>query len=92
MWALAMGETKTLKCAPEDAYGMVDPANVMKVPKKDVVDAVGRGESCLRGAGGACAPHRAAMNLLSILAAAFHRGVPSRHSIAAFQLRHSNSQ
>jgi len=39
--AMAVGETKTLKCAPEEAYGTADPANVMKVPKKDVVDAVG---------------------------------------------------
>ena len=38
---MKVGDTKTLKCAPADAYGEVNPANVMKVPKQEVMDAVG---------------------------------------------------
>ena len=38
---MKVGDTKTLKCAPADAYGEINPANVMKVPKKEVMDAVG---------------------------------------------------
>ena len=38
---MKVGETKALKCPPADAYGEVNEANVMKVPKKEVVDAVG---------------------------------------------------
>ena len=38
---MAVGETKSLKCPPADAYGEVNEANVMKVPKAEVVDAVG---------------------------------------------------
>jgi len=38
---MAVGETKALKCAPAEAYGEVNTENVMKVPKKEVVDAVG---------------------------------------------------
>ena len=38
---MKIGDTKTLKCAPADAYGEINPANVMKVPKQEVMDAVG---------------------------------------------------
>ena len=33
---MAVGEKKALKCKPEEAYGEVNPANVMKVPKAEV--------------------------------------------------------
>jgi len=38
---MAVGEKKSIKCAPKDAYGDVRPENILRVPKKDVVDAVG---------------------------------------------------
>ena len=38
---MAIGELKTLNCVPKDAYGEINPANVMKVPKQEVMDAVG---------------------------------------------------
>jgi len=38
---MKIGDAKTLKCEPKDAYGEINPANVMKVPKKEVMDAVG---------------------------------------------------
>ena len=38
---MKQGETKTLECAPADAYGERDDANKMNVPKAEVVNAVG---------------------------------------------------
>ena len=38
---LKVGDKKDLKLSPDDAYGEVNPANVMKVPKQEVVGAVG---------------------------------------------------
>lgn len=53
---LAVGQSKTIKCAPADAYGEVRPENILRVPKKDVVDAVGEdfvkvGEKLMVGQG-----------------------------------------
>ena len=53
---LAVGESKTIKCAPADAYGEVRPENILRVPKKDVIDAVGEdfvkvGEKLMVGQG-----------------------------------------
>jgi peptidyl-prolyl isomerase F (cyclophilin D) len=53
---MSVGETKALKCSPAEAYGEINPANVMKVPKKEVVDAVGEeyavvGSKLMVGAG-----------------------------------------
>merc|ERR1719352_1584376 len=38
---LKVGDKKDLKLSPDDAYCEVNPANVMKVPKQEVMDAVG---------------------------------------------------
>ena len=47
-YSTEVGEKKTLKCAPEEAYGEIMPENVLRVPKKDVVQAVGE-EECKVG-------------------------------------------
>lgn len=46
---MKIGENKTLVLPPEMAYGDVSPENVLRVPKKDVVDAIGA-EECVIGA------------------------------------------
>ena len=46
---MKIGEQKTLVLPPALAYGDVSPENILKVPKKDVVDAVGEAE-CVVGA------------------------------------------
>ena len=46
---MKIGEQKTLILPPALAYGDVSPENIFKVPKKDVVDAVGEAE-CVVGA------------------------------------------
>jgi cyclophilin family peptidyl-prolyl cis-trans isomerase/FKBP-type peptidyl-prolyl cis-trans isomerase 2 len=46
---MKIGENKTLVLPPEMAYGDVSPENVLRVPKKDVVDAIGEAE-CVIGA------------------------------------------
>ena len=46
---MKIGEQKTLILPPALAYGDVSPENILKVPKKDVVDAVGEAE-CVVGA------------------------------------------
>ena len=46
---MKIGEMKTLVLPPEMAYGDVSPENVLRVPKKDVVDAIGA-EECVIGA------------------------------------------
>merc|ERR1712100_756386 len=46
---MKIGEQKTLALPPALAYGDVSPENILKVPKKDVVDAVGEAE-CVVGA------------------------------------------
>jgi len=46
---MKIGEMKTLVLPPSMAYGDVSPENVLRVPKKDVVDAIGA-EECVIGA------------------------------------------
>ena len=46
---MKIGENKTLVLPPSMAYGDVSPENVLRVPKKDVVDAIGA-EECVIGA------------------------------------------
>jgi len=46
---MKIGENKTLVLPPEMAYGDVSPENVLRVPKKDVVDAIGEAD-CVIGA------------------------------------------
>ena len=53
---LAVGESKSIVCAPAEAYGEIRPENILRVPKKDVVDAVGEefvkvGEKLMVGQG-----------------------------------------
>ncbi|CEG01623.1 Cyclophilin-type peptidyl-prolyl cis-trans isomerase, conserved site [Ostreococcus tauri] len=53
---MAVGDRKTIECAPAEAYGEIRPENILRVPKGDVVDAVGEdyikvGEKLMVGQG-----------------------------------------
>jgi len=42
---LSVGDTKSLKLSPEDAYGEPDEKNVLTIPKEQVVQAVGESQT-----------------------------------------------